>query len=141
MQPWQIALEYQGVPFVHLGRTDKGLDCVGLLMLVATRRGLAVVDNPYYGREPSRHNNAFDLADYLRLNCGDPVDRGPAPNDILLIRFKPHHQPSHLGIVAPHPHGLGIVHTHEAESRVVFQRIDEPRMKQIAGIYAWPEKL
>jgi cell wall-associated NlpC family hydrolase len=140
MEPWESAHQFVGVPFAHMGRSEKGLDCVGLLVLVAIELGVEVKDSPHYGREPARNNNAFQLADYLRLNFGDPVDRAYRPNDVLMMKLRPRFQPAHVGIVAPHRYGLGIIHAYGQAGEVVYQRIDRHRSESIVEVYQWPAK-
>jgi cell wall-associated NlpC family hydrolase len=140
MEPWEHAIVYLGVPFQHMGRSEKGLDCVGLLVLVARELGIEVQDSPHYGREPARNNNSFQLADYLRLHLGDPVEREPRINDVLLMKLRPRFAPAHVGIVAPHPYGLALIHSYGQIGKVVLQRIDERRDRQIVGVYQWPAK-
>lgn len=140
LQPWQIAMTYVEVPFQHMGRSRQGLDCVGLLIVVAKDYGIEPLDSPHYGREPARNNNSFQLADYLRQNMGEPVDRPYRPNDVLLMKLRPRFAPSHVGLVAPHPHGLGIIHSYGQIGRVAFQRIDAARHSQIVEVFEWPEK-
>lgn len=139
-QPWQVAMSYVGCPFQHMGRSRKGLDCVGLLVLVARDMGWTVKDSPHYGREPARNNNSFQLADYLRANLGEPVQREPQPNDVLLLKLRPRFAPAHVAMVAPHRYGIGMIHTYGEIGKVVYHRIDQTRRAQIAGVYAWPAK-
>lgn len=140
MQPWEIAQRYLGVPFLHMGRSSRGLDCVGLLVMVARHLGMDVQDSPHYGREPTRNNNSFQLADYLRLNFGNPVDRPYQPNDVLMMKLRPRFAPAHVGIVAPHRHGLAVIHSYGQVKKVVTQRIDQKRHEQIVEVYQWPAK-
>jgi len=140
MQPWELAQQYIGVPFQHMGRSVRGLDCVGLLLLIAWTRGWRVEDLPYYGREPASNNNSFDLRDHLRRYLGDPVDRPLQPNDIPLMKLRPRFDPAHVGIITPHPYGLGIIHSNGQLGRVTLQRIDQQRMDQIVEVYQWPVK-
>lgn len=140
IEPWEIALSYIGTPFLHMGRSDRGLDCVGLLVMVAKDQGWTPTDSPYYGREPARNNNSFQVADYLRQNLGEPVDRAWQPNDVLLMKLRPRFAPSHVAMVAPHKHGLGLIHAYGEVGRVVFQRLDERRAAQVVEVYTWPAK-
>ena len=140
MQPWEIASRYIGVPFVHMGRSVRGLDCVGLVVMVARELGMDVLDSTYYGREPARNNNAFQLADYLRRNMGEPVQRPYQPNDVVMMKLRPRFAPAHVGIVAPHKFGLGLIHSYGSIGKVVLQRIDHRRHEQIVEVYQWPAK-
>ena len=127
MRPHEAAMEYLGVPFRHRGRTRNGLDCIGLIILAARAMSVPVFDQKVYGREPWRDG----LRAHLQAHLGDPVDRPIQVDDVLLMRLRPEQEPSHVAIVAPHPYGLGMVHTYGEIGRVVYHRIDDHRHRQI----------
>jgi cell wall-associated NlpC family hydrolase len=128
------------VPFLHMGRTVRGCDCVGVLVLIARAWGLPVEDSPYYGREPARNNNAFQLADYLARNLGPPTGLPPAFGDVVLMRLRPRFAPAHVGMVVPHPNGLGLVHAYGEIGRTVYHRLDPVWALRIEAVYEWPAK-
>ena len=130
------AHKYIGVPFRHRGRTTRGLDCVGLLILAAQDCGYDQYKEFPYGSEP---RNSI-LAGVLHRHFGDPVDREPEINDVVLMRLRKGGEPSHVGIITTHPHGLGIIHAHGAVERVVYQRLSDYMRTGIVGVYSWQEK-
>ena len=130
------AHKYIGVPFRHRGRTTRGLDCVGLIILVAQDCGYDKYKEFPYGREP---RNSI-LEGVLREHFGAPVDRDPRINDLVLMRLRKGGEPSHVGIITTHPHGLGIIHAYGEIERVVYQRFTNSMAKRIAGVYSWQEK-
>lgn len=138
-RPHQIALRYLGVPFRHRGRTERGLDCVGLLAVVAQELGVDIHDVRLYGREPT----AALLAQVFREHLGEPKPKGAnlEIDDILLLQLPGQPLMGHAGLVVPHPYGLGIVHAYAEIGKVVVQRIDQRRRAQIREVYAWPGKL
>ena len=138
MELWEAAMQYLNVPFRHRGRTKNGLDCVGLVILAGKDIGFVAQDLRVYGREPWDDG----LENYLKLNLGDPVDREPLPNDVLLLRLHRDVPPSHVAICAPYPYPgtIGMVHTYGEIGRVVYHRMDDRRRNQIAGVYQWPAK-
>lgn len=137
MQPWEIARTFEGVRFVHRGRSRRGIDCVGLLVMVARQLGITLTEPETYGREPARNNNSFDLRWYLEKNLGPPVDRPYQPNDVVMMKLRPRFDPAHVAMVAPHPYGLAIIHTYGEIGRVVYQRIDDRRHQQIIEAFSW----
>jgi cell wall-associated NlpC family hydrolase len=140
MEPWEYAMQYLGVPFLHMGRTPQGLDCVGLLVLVARDCGWEPIDQDFYSREPSKRSGIDKLADYLRINLGEPVTRPMQPNDIMLMRLRRTALSSHVAMVAPHPEGLGMIHTYGEIKRVTYHRIDAYRTNQMVEVFEWPAK-
>lgn len=139
-EPWQIAMRYLDTPFLHRGRTARGVDCYGLLVLVAQELGWALQDAAYYSAQPLRPTEKEQLSDYLLANFGEPVERPLQPNDVIALRLRPRFIPSMCGIVAPHPHGLGFVSAGIGMGGVRFQRLDQKRLGQLAGVYPWPAK-
>jgi len=132
----EAALEYVGVKFIHRGRTRRGVDCVGLVILAAQDCGYLAEDLPAYGREPRNGLLEKTLADHL----GAPVNRAPAVNDVVVMSLQSGQQPSHVGIITHHPNGLGIVHAYGEIGRVAHQRLDTNKIKRIAEVYEWPAK-
>lgn len=84
-----------GVPFFHAGRTDRGLDCVGLLYLSAKNAGLGEFDIPPYSVNIDTDVLISGIERYLmRLHDVDPTEVG----DVLLLRIM--RAPIHLAMVS-----------------------------------------
>ena len=77
------ARKYLGVPFRHRGRSASGLDCAGLGWIAYRDLGIELPDVRAYGREPFKNG----LMEGLRAALGDPVDDGPLPGDVVVMRF------------------------------------------------------
>jgi len=137
MQDFHIhAHKYIGVRFRHRGRTERGLDCVGLVIRCAMDCGYMRYEEFAYGHEP----RDSVLQGVLEEHFGEPVTRAPRINDVILMRLRRGGEPSHVGIITTHPNGLGIIHTHSILSRVTYQRFTPKIQRVIAGVYQWPEK-
>lgn len=134
MRPFEIAMTYLDVPFQHRGRSRRGLDCIGLLVMIARAFGVTVYDQQVYGRDPTKL-----LREGLRAHCGPPVNRPFEIDDIPLMRMNPDVEPSHVAIIAPHPYGLGMVHTYGEIGRVAYHRISKRWRQKIVEVYAWPD--
>lgn len=129
-------MQYLDVPFRHRGRTRRGMDCLGLVIIVAIEQGMPVADRRVYGREPYKDG----LREALIAHFGQPVDRAIQVDDVVMMRHGPDQPPAHVGIVAPHPHGHGLIHTYGEIGRVVYHRIDERWQGKIVEAFAWPDK-
>lgn len=138
MKPHEIAMKYVTAKtrFLHQGRSVHGTDCAGLLFLVARELELDVQDPGVYSREPSNDL----LRTWLLANGCQEVHREPEIDDILLLQLRGQAEPGHLAIVAPHPDGLGIVHSYFSARRVVLQRLDATRRSEIRGTFLWPAR-
>jgi len=132
----QAALKYVGTPFLHRGRTTRGMDCIGLVLCAAVDCGYIPNNIPTYGREP--HKGLLSTG--LRERLGVALTRELQPNDIIVQRLHVGGEPSHVGIITDHPHGLGIVHCYGDIGRVVHQRLGDNRRKLITEAFEWQGK-
>lgn len=134
----EAARRYLGVRWVHRGRTESELDCVGLGVVAAQDLGWEVLDRDDYSRRPLQGQ----LEAQLQANFGPPVLTAPfcrkqlQPNDVVAMRFAKNGRVRHVGIVGKHPEGgLSLIHTDSAIGRVVEQRIDQHLLARIASVY------
>ena len=131
------ALTYLGVSFRHRGRSRRGLDCAGLVILASRDAGYLAVDREVYGREPWRDGLRAQVA----MNLGEPLDRAPQVDDVVLMRMRPEAEPSHLAIVTPYELSdarLGLVHTYANVGMVCTHSMDAIWASRIVEVYAWP---
>lgn len=97
-----------GLPYIHQGRTNAGVDCTGLIILAYKMNGLDVitsVDN--YGRTPQPQTLRKDLGVnfvYVSNKLNDAQ-----PGDIILtrIRYQAQHTVIHDGKYFIHALGGG----------------------------------
>ena len=122
------ARSWIGVPYLHQGRTRLGVDCVGLLIVVARALGLTDYDVSGYPRVPS--------SDFLRAECERLMRRIQAgarqPGDVLLMRFK--RDPQHLAFVTDR----GFLHAYAGAGRVVETSMPFEWERRIVAAYALP---
>lgn len=116
-----------GVRWRHKGRTERGLDCLGLLWLPMSRvvrslRGIALprpADD--YGRTPYNRRLRAELTHWL----GDPVPLDQA--DVVSMRWTG--EEHHVGLVVPHHfHRRGLIHADNTAAggrRVVEHGMDD----------------
>lgn len=120
-----------GTPFRHQGRLPGvGLDCIGLVVAVASALGLPVQDATGYGRSPA--DGLLEAALDAQLVRADP-----APGAIALIRFDG--DPQHVGILGDYPAGgLSLIHAYLPSRRVVEHRLDDAWQARIVRCYGFP---
>ncbi len=99
-----------GVPYRHQGRTARGVDCLGLVLLAASRVGLMPLEagRADYGRAP-----LDELLAGLPNYC-DPIEED-APGAILAIRWPGDRRAGHVAICA----GATMIHSYSNCRRVV----------------------
>lgn len=125
------AREQIGIPFVHQGRSKKGLDCVGLLLKVADKLQVQYTDVEGYTRIPwgGLLEQTFDA----HVASGQLVKINPTDyqkGDFLMMRFKG--QPQHLAIFTG---DNTIIHSYAAVGMVCEHLIDDTWKNRITSVY------
>lgn len=127
----EAARAYLGVPFHHQGRVRAGLDCAGLLVVVARDLGFEPLDLTNYDHDPDPDM----LRSYLdrQLDRVSPFDR--QIGDVLLMCLSSRSMRGHhLGIVTD----IGIIHAYAPARMVVETHLDATMSRSIVGAYRWP---
>lgn len=122
---------YLGVPFHHQGRVRAGLDCAGLLVVVARDLGFEPLDLTNYDHDPDPDT----LRSYLdmQLDRVSPFER--QIGDVLLMCLSARSMRGHhLGIVTD----IGIIHAYAPARKVVETVLDATFSRSIVGVYRWP---
>ena len=115
------ARRWRGTPWRHLGRTDTGLDCVGLLIVVARAIcPLAHEGPPAYPRRPDGTFLDHFAAAFDGIPMADAV-----PGDILVFAEGVH--PCHCGIRTTLRGAPAVVHAHARRRIVLEEPIDQAR--------------
>ena len=108
-----------GIAWKHQGRTTNGIDCAGLVVLVAKELGLSGYDSTDYGRSPQPREFMHHFGDNMRKK---PV-ADAEPGDVLLFRDRQF--PCHSAIVGFKGTDLTIIHAHAARRKVVEDRLSQ----------------
>lgn len=110
------ARKWLGVPWRHQGRTRRGVDCVGLVVMVGQALNIPHEDRTDYGREPAEHT----LIDHMRKYLS-PVP-GLAINPGIVAVFRQSRYPCHVGIFSEINGVIHVINS-RADARKV---IEEP---------------
>lgn len=119
------------VRFRHQGRSRRGVDCAGLLLVSMAAIGRPIQDLASYGREPLNGG----LRTMLVANLGEPVPKtSMRVGDVVMMRFLG--APTHVGLIANHPHGgLSLIHSFAQVKKVVEHGIDAEWMDHIVEVW------
>ncbi len=129
------ARRYLDTPFLHLGRTEEGLDCVGLIVKVSQDLGLSNYDIKNYTPESNKDIffNAF-------RKCPDLQRVVPINNyqigDVLIFSLP--FNPCHAGILS---FDNRIIHALQSSKKVVEHRITKFWSSKIRESYRFKEVL
>lgn len=122
------ARKYLGTPYHHQGRIlGHGVDCYGLIEMVARGLGFACPEKVRYSRLP----DATQLIAYMD-EYAIPVTT-PQPGDILIMTFMD--QMRHMGIMTD----VGMIHSYEPSRMVIEHAIDSVWQRRIKRAYAFKE--
>lgn len=125
--------KYLNVPFKHRGRTRRGLDCAGLIVIAFQDLGRPVVDMRVYGREPHKDG----LRQVVESNRLEKVAAGDwRPGDIALMCFTK--EPHHLAVFGDYSlGGLSLIHSYGRVGKVVEHRLDEVWTSRVLEVYRY----
>lgn len=117
-----------GLPFVHQGRTEFGVDCVGLVVKSAEEIGVDTSgDKTNYSRLP--HGVLLPVLDDIMFR----VDGDWQVGDILVMKFL--NEPTHVGIWT----GENIIHSYSTLGKVVEHRMDDKWKRRVVAVYRLKE--
>lgn len=125
----KTAVKGKPVRFRHQGRTLRGIDCIGLIVLGFRGIGIHLADRTDYGRLPAQRK----LDDSLQEHFGPPVTGPLQPADILSMSWGA--ESGHVAVVSDHPDGLGIIHCYRNAACVIEHRLAEHHLSLITAAY------
>lgn len=122
------ARTWLGTPFLHQGRTHRGVDCVGFVIVSLQRLGCIPPD--------------FEITDYPRTPTRDQLMQkivshctrlpGPIPGSMLAIRWK--QEVTHVGIFT----GETLIHSYQKRGGVVEHSFRGRWLKLVDSAWALP---
>ena len=124
-----IARTWLDVPFRHQGRSRAGVDCGGLLIMVAHDAGLNIIPPATYSLSPDPQM----IADTLQANCIKVPFYDIDPGDVLLFSFAG--EPRHVGIASELTGEPAVIHAWAKPGKVVEHRIDDLWHKRLRAAY------
>lgn len=112
------ARKWAGVPFRHQGRSARGIDCIGLVLVTAQALKLTTVDVKNYRRTAAGRNFSELFAEHM-----DPVSLGDIrDSDVMLFKFGAFE--CHCAIVTDSARGR-IIHAYQPYGKTVEEYLSE----------------
>lgn len=136
------ARQFSGVRFMHQGRSTAGLDCLGLLIIIAQTLGLRfdesavdALDIPTYGARPDVLLLKHKLDTHLTTISLSSVREA----DIVVLKVDG--LPQHLALITDYPIDgeWGMIHAYAPARQVVEHRYDAQWRRQTYLAYRLPQ--
>jgi cell wall-associated NlpC family hydrolase len=111
------ARRWVGVAWRHQGRSARGVDCLGLIVMVANAFGVPVRDRTDYARDPTSSALLVSLRSHL-------VFVRPDENHVGTVGiFRQAKSPCHVGILTARDGLLHVVHARAGVAAVIEERL------------------
>ncbi len=130
-----VANTLVGVPFRHQGRSRAGLDCAGLIIVIAHLLGLTDKDTVSYSRRP----NVEEFTKFMiEAGCTQLPYGTHERGDIL--RFNTLGWPVHLGVYeVDRRGGEWYTHAYSLHKRVTRDPLTDAVKAQISSVWRFPK--
>jgi len=125
------ARSWVGVPYLHQGRTRKGVDCIGLLACIAKQFQISDYDETDYGRRPSGLHMRRVLQDNLQ-----PIALADL-READILHMATDNEPLHVAVVS-RANPLYIIHSSSDFGKVIEQRLDDVYVRRLRACYRIP---
>lgn len=124
-----------GVPFRHQGRSQAGLDCAGLVIVIAHSLDLTDKDITSYSRRP----NAEEFTAFMiEAGCTQLSHSAQKHGDILRINTMG--WPVHIGIYEVDDRGREwYTHAYRSHKKVTRDPLTDAVKAQISSVWRFPE--
>jgi len=135
MTPQQIIAEarsWLGVPFLHQGRSRRGVDCAGLVIVVGRAVGGLPLDWDY--RNYLRQEHPRTMIRLMNENWVRRTDDGPERVGDIVVMHPRGSTSWHMGIVC----GATVVHAWSLIGKVTESPLTHEWVYRRRGIYCYP---
>lgn len=125
------ARSYLGTPWKHQGRTRRGVDCVGFIILAFTKFNIYIKEIKGYSRFP----DGIELKKVMDAQPNFKQVNNIIPGDIILFRIK--RDPQHVALaVNSTTADIAIIHSYNGgEAKVIEHDLAPYWRSKIVSVY------
>lgn len=110
---------YLNVPWRHQGRSRRGVDCVGFLLLALKSIGVDMLEIKGYSRHPDGVELKKVMDNQPNMRMLQPSDKIRV-GDIVLFRIR--REPQHVALIVPsNTADFGMIHSYNGGERKVIE--------------------
>ena len=132
----EVARSWVGIPYLHQGRTRRGIDCIGLIVEVAVGLGVDVPLIPNnYTENPSSNLLVASCEAHLQKATDD---QKLLPGSIAVLWGFDRGMAQHFAIVGEVAGRPTMIHAFSKRRQVVEHGWDEFWMKRFVRVYEYP---
>lgn len=133
----------RGVRFHHQGRSmQTGVDCLGLLVLVAEKCALRMDGVPLHARDRTDYGHNPDV-----MTLRAALDAALMQVDVETMQagdvglFLVDKRPQHLAIITDYPmeDEFGMIHAYAPQRKVIEHRLDAQWKDRLVGLYRFAD--
>lgn len=110
------AREWIGTKWKHQGRNHNGIDCAGLIILVAKEIGVVPEDFDEKNY-PRRSPHSQEFLQYFKDRLPQKKNNEKKPGDVVILKEPVY--PCHCGILAEREGQLTLIHAHAPRKKVL----------------------
>jgi cell wall-associated NlpC family hydrolase len=130
------ARKWLGTKWMHQGRTEHGIDCVGLIVVVGKSLGAICYDKTDYQRRP----NGYDfMACFNESGLINKKPREALEGDILIFRESAY--PCHTGFLSIKKGKKHIIHAHLLRRKVVEEPFISPWSDKVVACFSLTQEV
>jgi cell wall-associated NlpC family hydrolase len=109
------AVSWLNVPWRHQGRSRRGIDCVGVVIMLAHELGLSDFDTTAYARSP----NGVDFLTGFKKHMDRVAPGEERPGDVVVMRDSV--LPCHCGVLVQFRGETHLIHAAARRKKVVIE--------------------
>lgn len=128
-----------GMDYAHCGRTEYGLDCIGIVCYALSKMGIPYEDMKQYPRQGYENN----LVKYLSKQLDEVPISERKPSDILVFWIdRKTREPQHIGVCVLMKDGKeGMIHSYLDVRKVAKSHLDKRWKRRLCKVFRIPEEM
>lgn len=130
------ARETIGTPWLHQGRSLRGIDCSGVIAWTAKQLGLSDYDYTQYRRKGQWHDFVCHFEDKDKMGCERISVYAAKPGDFVILKDSLY--PCHCGVLAERDGRPTLIHAYAPQKKVIEEDYNEGYRVMALAAFKFP---